>query len=114
METFEGDEAGCKGGKQDNDGDEVEEAERGASLGGRGRGFRGGDMFENLRCSAALWVCLRQSQPSLLPSALESDRGKAKRTSKLYHFCIRRGLGHKALMAGNLVGHPTGLLLEDP
>ena len=41
-------------------------------------------------------------------------RGKTKRASKLYHFCIQRGLGHMALMDGNPMGHSTRLLLETP
>ena len=74
IETFEG-EARCKRGKPDDSGDRDrrQEAGRRASLGAEGRGVRGCSLFEKLGCSAALWVCLRQSQPSLLGGCLETD-----------------------------------------
>ena len=78
-------------GKRDDGGDitEARKPGRRGSLGAEEKGTRGTNLFENLQCIAALWVRLRQSQPSLLGGFLETDKeGKLRGPSRLYHLCI--------------------------
>lgn len=109
IETSEGD-ARCKPGKPDGGGerDRRQEAGRRASLGAEGRGVRGCNLSEKLGCSAALWVCLRQSQPSLLGGCLETnERGKLRGPPNFIVFASKGSWTH-----GSYGGKPHETLHE--
>lgn len=109
IETSEGD-ARCKHGKPDG-GDERnrrQEAGRRASLGAEGRGVRGCNLSEKLGCSAAPWVCLRQSQPSLLGGCLETDERGNEEGLQILSFLHSKG----SWTHGSYVWKPHGTLHE--